>query len=130
LEKVLVEIDIHDGLLETLDIVWRGHTIRQYLDYLGIPFRCTICKRTGHLINVCTGRLDEELSEESMLDLAYKVNSSDISSQPFYPNLPDSGDTVDTATILGKLKSICPSFYNSLTSWEKIHSGLSHFLVP
>jgi hypothetical protein len=44
--KVLVELDIHDGLLESIDIEWRGHLIRQKLDYLGIPFRCTICRQT------------------------------------------------------------------------------------
>jgi hypothetical protein len=46
--RVMVEIDIHDGLLECLDIDWRGKIYRQRLDYLGIPFRCAICKKTGH----------------------------------------------------------------------------------
>jgi hypothetical protein len=118
LEKFLVEIDIHNGVLETIDIEWRGHTIRQNLDYLGIPFRCTLCRRTGHLRNVCTGHLDEELSKDTMLDLENKVDSPDINSQPFYPKLPESRDLVDATTISGKLKSICPSLYNSLTSWE------------
>jgi hypothetical protein len=43
LGKVLVEVDIHSGLLESLEIVWRGHTVTQRLDYLGIPFRCSTC---------------------------------------------------------------------------------------
>jgi hypothetical protein len=38
MEKVLVEVDIHAGLLETLDIEWRGHLFAQRLDYLGLPF--------------------------------------------------------------------------------------------
>jgi len=36
--KVLVEIDIHVGLPETLEIEWRGFLFAQRLDYLGIPF--------------------------------------------------------------------------------------------
>jgi hypothetical protein len=68
--KVMVELDIHDGLLETIDIEWRGHIIRQKLDYLGIPFRCTLCRKTGHLRAACTGLFDEEQDEETMLDLA------------------------------------------------------------
>jgi hypothetical protein len=44
--KVLVEVDIHAGLLETLEIIWRGHILVQRLDYLGIPFRCTLYRRT------------------------------------------------------------------------------------
>jgi hypothetical protein len=42
LARILVEIDIHEGLLETLDIDWRGHLTRQKLDYLGVPFRCSL----------------------------------------------------------------------------------------
>jgi hypothetical protein len=33
--RVLVEVDIHAGLLEILDIEWRGHLFAQRLDYLG-----------------------------------------------------------------------------------------------
>jgi hypothetical protein len=29
--RVLVELDIHEGLHESIDIEWRGHTIRQNL---------------------------------------------------------------------------------------------------
>jgi hypothetical protein len=47
--KVLVELDIHSGLLESLEIDWRGHTLSQKLDYLGIPFRCSFCRRTRPL---------------------------------------------------------------------------------
>jgi hypothetical protein len=56
MEKVLTEIDIHECLLETIDIEWRGQLIRQKLDYLGIPFRCTLCRNTGHLRKDCTGQ--------------------------------------------------------------------------
>jgi len=53
--KILVEMDVHNGLLEGLDIEWRGKTCGQKLDYLGIPFQCTICRRTRHLRKDCQG---------------------------------------------------------------------------
>jgi hypothetical protein len=59
--RILVELDIHEGLLETLDIDWRGCIIRQKLDYLGIPFRCTLCRQTSHLRKTCTGTIEEEI---------------------------------------------------------------------
>jgi hypothetical protein len=53
LARVLVEVDIHSGLLETLDIQWRDQYFTQKLDYMGIPFHCTLCRRTGHLRCSC-----------------------------------------------------------------------------
>jgi hypothetical protein len=38
MEKVLVEVDIHTGLLETLEIEWRGHLFVQRLDYWAYLF--------------------------------------------------------------------------------------------
>jgi len=44
LARILVELDIHEGLLETLDIDWRGNVTRHKLDYLDISFRCYLYK--------------------------------------------------------------------------------------
>jgi hypothetical protein len=37
--RILVEIDIHEGLPKVLDIDWRGRHYKQRLDYQGIPFQ-------------------------------------------------------------------------------------------
>jgi hypothetical protein len=47
--RILVELDIHLRLSESIEIEWRGRRILQCLDYLGIPFRCSICRSTSHL---------------------------------------------------------------------------------
>lgn len=61
--KILVAVDIHSGLLETIDIQWRGHTICQKLDYMGLPFQCTFCRKTGHLRSDCRGFSEDEESK-------------------------------------------------------------------
>jgi hypothetical protein len=38
--KLLVEIDLNEGLPTEMDIVWRGIVYQQRLDYIGVPFRC------------------------------------------------------------------------------------------
>jgi len=47
--KVLVEVEIHEGFLESVELEWRGMIRSQNLDYLGVSFKCTICRKTGHL---------------------------------------------------------------------------------
>jgi hypothetical protein len=72
MEKILVEVDVHVGLLEVLEIEWWGLLFVQRLDYLGIPFRCTICRRTGHLRKECTNifgsLVDDDSSDELLGD--------------------------------------------------------------
>jgi hypothetical protein len=116
--KVLVELDIHEGVLESIDIEWRGHNTRQKLDYLGIPFRCTLCRQTGHLGKSCTGLVEEEKSEDSMLELSTRLGSPEVNTLPTYPGIPEAEDSVDLDSISGKLRQVNPSLYNTLTNWE------------
>jgi hypothetical protein len=47
--RVLVELDIHASLMDSLELEWRGQVMVQCLDYQGLPFCCTSCRRTRHL---------------------------------------------------------------------------------
>ena len=47
--KILVELDITKGLPAKVDILCHERLFIQRLDFQGIPFRCSICRETGHL---------------------------------------------------------------------------------
>ena len=51
--KLLVQIDVSQGLLEELEIQWRGISIVQKLDYWKVLFRCLISRRIRHLKDSC-----------------------------------------------------------------------------
>ena len=42
--RMLVQFDMSKGLLDKLDIEWRGSFFHQTINYYGIPFRCSKCK--------------------------------------------------------------------------------------
>lgn len=51
--RILVYLDLTDGLLEFINIQWRAFARRQPLDYKGVPFRCRRCHKVGHLFKDC-----------------------------------------------------------------------------
>jgi hypothetical protein len=91
---------------------------RQKIDYLGIPFRCTLCRKTGHLRKSCTGIFEEEILEETLLELASMADSPTAPYHLHIPDYPDDGSTPGLDSLSGKLKSICPTLYSSLSSLE------------
>jgi hypothetical protein len=126
--RVLVEVDMHVGLLESLEIDWRGHLFVQRLDYLGVPFRCSLCRSTGHLHKDCHSTQGppnleedwEEPSKDHYMDLEEPQDVRD------YAALSEEDEGSSPATFIGKLKSLCPSLYFSLTSWERDQLDSSH----
>ena len=51
--RILVEMDIREGLFEELLIVMHGSVWSQCLDYWKLPFRCYNCRKVGHLQKHC-----------------------------------------------------------------------------
>jgi hypothetical protein len=129
LGKVLVEVDIHSGLLESLEINWRGHTVTQRLDYLGIPFRCTTCRRTRHLRRDCTGVMEEEESEASYLRKSLREDSPGVDSLDTAVCYNVEGvdrPTTTPDTLTGKLKL----FVHHFTSHCLLGSGMLWTRLP
>jgi hypothetical protein len=131
--KVLVEMDLSAGLPEKLEIDWRGRKTLQTLDYLGLPFRCNLCRETGHLRRNCPGKSLNILSEEDDLslnppeymDVDPSLESWHSLPDPPPPLLPGQPEPLST-----KIFHLCPSLYFSLTDAEKdfINSSSSLFL--
>jgi hypothetical protein len=120
--KVLVELDTSTGLPETLEISWRGRKLQQPLDYLGIPFRCNICRETGHLRCSCPGKTTLFHSEERDLLLNPSDNMDPDPSLDFseVPPIPVSCTTIgQTDPSLRKVIQSCLSLYSTLTETEK-----------
>jgi hypothetical protein len=75
--RVLVEMDMHLGLSKTLEIDWRGKSLLQRLDYLGIVFRGIYCRSTSHLRRDCKGFGDGDSAQEGS-DLLYNTPDSSM----------------------------------------------------
>jgi hypothetical protein len=119
--KILVAIDITAGLPAKLDIVWRGRVHQQTLDYLGLPFRCNICRETGHLRHSCPGKSSNLCSEEDELHLnPPDYTESDPSLAHLDSNLVSSPcSPTQNDNRLSKLKLLCPLLYRSLSVADK-----------
>ena len=51
--KILVEVDIRDGLYEEILMELHDSTWKQWLYYWKIPFQCFACGQVGHIIKDC-----------------------------------------------------------------------------
>jgi hypothetical protein len=119
--KVYVELDIQAGLPEVLEIDWHNQLISQHLDYLGIPFRCSFCHRTGHLRRDCHKFPPPDI----VLDPAEEPNFDGYISSPNLLNEEetpidgrDSNPSDDS--LIGKIHHLCPSLFNTFSSWDKL----------
>jgi hypothetical protein len=51
--RILVNLNVREGLGEEVDLRWGRYTHTQRLDYENVPFRCRRCHQYGHLIMNC-----------------------------------------------------------------------------
>jgi hypothetical protein len=51
--RILVLLNIREGLREFLNLTDLGRTRVQILDYEGVPFRCRRCHEYGHIVKDC-----------------------------------------------------------------------------
>jgi hypothetical protein len=51
--RILVNLNVREGLGEEIDLSWGSFTHTQLLDYENVPFRCRRCHQYGHLVANC-----------------------------------------------------------------------------
>ena len=51
--RILVNLNIREGIGEENDLSWGGYNYIKKSDYENIPFRCRRCHQYGHLIKSC-----------------------------------------------------------------------------
>jgi hypothetical protein len=119
--RVLVEVDIQAGLMESLELEWRGQVTIQKIDYQGIPFHCNSCRRTGHLRRDCpfpSGGGFLEDSMDSPITDQY-MSEGDTEEMGAYTTGNEENFTdLLSGSFNGKLRYYCPSLYYKLSSWE------------
>jgi hypothetical protein len=49
MDKFLVEIDVKEGMVESVDIEMDHRTHKNILDYCNVPFTCVRCHMHGHI---------------------------------------------------------------------------------
>lgn len=93
----------------------------QRLDYLGIPFRCSLCRRTRHLRRDCSfGDNDgdaEDSQDDSKMD-AYMSEEEFGTLGDLYAGSEAGFLEDDSASLIGKLRTFCPNLFFKLYAWE------------
>jgi len=51
--RILVNLNVREGLGEEIDLSWGSFTHTQLLDYENVPVRCHQCHQYGHLVENC-----------------------------------------------------------------------------
>jgi len=97
--RIMVEFDLNYGLPAEIDIDWHGNVFQQRLDYLGVTFRCLVCKEMGHLRHQCYGvKKKESAVGEGVVELKTTVKNtvnedwSEILQPPTVDNDTNFGD--------------------------------------
>jgi hypothetical protein len=125
MEKILVEVDVHGGLLDILEIEWRGMVIAQRLDYLGVSFSlCSRCRQTGHLKKDCRlpyGVHSDESHSDDTVTNGYSPEVETLERGNYLGAWDLDCSPSSTSTFVGKLRHYIPSLYCSLTAWERDH---------
>jgi hypothetical protein len=52
--RILVSLNIKEGLREFINLTNLGRTRVQILDYEGVPFHCRHCHEYGHVVKYCS----------------------------------------------------------------------------
>ena len=67
--RMLVEVDVSEGIKVELEVVMEGNAFSQRVDYWRLPFRCPNCKETRHAKSNCFNSCFGYVIKEDLLPL-------------------------------------------------------------
>lgn len=73
---ILIEKPYKGGYSDHIEIAWDGFKISQRLDFWGIPFKCSLCHKTGHLIKNCNHRFNRRNKKFGGLKMVKEASST------------------------------------------------------
>jgi hypothetical protein len=59
--RILVSLNFREGFLGELNLISGEKSLKQILDYEGVPFRCRRCHQYGHIANECSLSFSREI---------------------------------------------------------------------
>jgi hypothetical protein len=68
-ERILVLLNIREGLREFLNLADLGRTRVQILDYEGVPFQCRRCHEYGHVFMDCLNSMRGAIAVDPLLQV-------------------------------------------------------------
>jgi hypothetical protein len=110
--KILVEIDVHGGILDTIEIEWCDMVITQRLDYLGVPFCFPRCRQIGHLEKDCRvpfGRYSNGPHLDDTVTNGYSLEVETLERVKYLGDQDLDCSPLSTTTFVGKLRHYVPS---------------------
>jgi hypothetical protein len=60
--QILVDLDPHQGLFVSMELVMGDCNYTQHLDYVNIPFQCSKCHQVGHAMVDCDRSFQNKIS--------------------------------------------------------------------
>jgi hypothetical protein len=94
------------------------------LDYLGVPFRCSCCRQTGHVKKDCRlpfGVYSDEPHSDETISNGYSQEVETLERVNYLGARDLDCSPSTTTTFVGKLRHYIPSLYCSLSAWERDH---------
>ena len=125
--KILIELDITKGLSAEVEILCHDRLFVQRLDFQGIPFRCNVCRETGHLQCDCPSfrkRVVKRSLTDSFINTPLISPSEDCSTP--VQNVSSTAQLKNAITLFGEVSDLDLDIIDSVISSKKIL--LSHVI--
>ena len=124
MSRMLVGLDPNGGLLKELEIIWKGGSLIQSLDYWCISFKCTKCRETSHERYFCKKLPFGSQKDAEVVFAAGVLDEIDLGHSFLIPL-----DQISASEFIPKFQGVVPVLLKFLSTKEISSSlyGLGNF---